>query len=145
MSATPPHAETAAIAALLQAPATVAVVGLSPKPHRDSHQVAAVMQAAGWRIVPVNPAAAGGQILGETVHASLSEATRHARIDLVDVFRNSKDAAAVVDEAIALRLHAVWLQLGVRNEAAAERARAAGLAVVQDRCLKIEWRRLHGV
>lgn len=132
------------LAQLLRTPSTVAVVGLSPKPHRDSHQVAAVLQAAGWRIVPVNPVAAGTQILGESVYASLTEAARHADIHLVDVFRNSEDAAAVVDEAIALRLPAVWLQLGVRNDAAAQRARAAGLAVVQDRCLKIEWRRLHG-
>ncbi len=136
--------ESHTLAQLLRTPATVAVVGLSPKPHRDSHQVAAVMQAAGWRIVPVNPSAAGTQILGESVYASLTEAVHHTNIHLVDVFRNSEDAAAVVDEAIALRLPAVWLQLGVRNEAAAQRARAAGLAVVQDRCLKIEWRRLHG-
>src|SRR5574343_119950 len=134
----------ATITALLKQPATVAVVWLSPKPHSDIYNVAQIMQAAGWRIVPVNPVATGAQILGETVYATLAQACAATPIELVDVFRNSEDASAVVDEAIALRLSAVWLQLGVRNDAAAERARAAGLAFVQDRCLKIEWRRLHG-
>lgn len=117
---------------------TVAVVGLSPKPHRDSHQVARYMQARGWRIVPVNPMAAGQTILGEPVYPSLTEAARHKRIELVDCFRNSADIPPVVDEAIAIGALAVWMQLGVEHEAAAERARQAGLRVVQNRCLKID-------
>ena len=123
---------------ILQTTRTCAVVGLSPKPHRDSFIVARVLQAHGWRILPVNPAAQGSQILGETVYATLADAARDHAIDLVDVFRNSEDAAAVVDEAIAVHAKAVWLQLGVVNDTAIQRARAAGLRAVQDRCTKIE-------
>lgn len=114
---------------------TVAVVGLSPKPHRDSYRVARYMQAQGWRVLPVNPMAAGQTILGEPVHASLTAAARHAQIDLVDCFRNSADIPPFVDEAIAVGARAIWLQLGVEHETAAARARAAGLRVVQNRCL----------
>lgn len=117
---------------------TVAVVGLSPKPHRDSYQVARYMQARGWRIVPVNPMAAGQTLLGEPVYPSLAEAARHERIELVNCFRNSDDIPPIVDEAIAIGALAVWMQLGVEHEAAAERARQAGLRVVQNRCLKID-------
>jgi predicted CoA-binding protein len=117
---------------------TVAVVGLSPKPHRDSYRVAHYLQAQGWRILPVNPVAAGQTILGEPVHASLSEAARHARIELVNCFRNSADIPPVVDEAIAIGAPALWLQLGVEHAAAAARARAAGLRVVQNRCLMVD-------
>lgn len=117
---------------------TVAVVGLSPKPHRDSYQVARYMQARGWRIVPVNPMAAGQTILGEPVYPSLVEAARHAHIELVNCFRNSADIPPIVDDAIAIGAPAVWMQLGVSHEAAAERARQAGLRVVQNRCLKID-------
>jgi predicted CoA-binding protein len=117
---------------------TVAVVGLSPKPHRDSHMVARYMQAQGWRIVPVNPTAAGQGILGEPVYPSLTEAARHERIELVNCFRNSADIPPIVDEAISIGALAVWMQLGVEHEAAAERARQAGLRVVQNRCLKID-------
>jgi len=117
---------------------TVAVVGLSPKPHRDSYQVARYMQARGWRIVPVNPMAAGQTILGEPVYPSLTEAARHARIELVNCFRNSADIPPVVEEAITIGALAVWMQLGVEHDAAAARARAAGLRVVQNRCLKID-------
>lgn len=119
---------------------TVAVVGLSPKPHRDSFRVAQYMQAQGWRIVPVNPVVAqsGEKILGEVVYATLTDAAQTEKIDLVDVFRNSDDVPPVVDEAIALRLPALWLQLGVRHDAALAKAQAAGMQVVQDRCLKVE-------
>jgi len=116
---------------------TVAVVGLSPKSHRDSYQVARYMQAHGWRIVPVNPNASG-EILGEQVYPSLSEAAKHERIELVNCFRNSADIPPIVDEAIAIGAQAVWMQLGVEHAAAADKARAAGLAVVQNRCLKID-------
>ena len=123
---------------ILQTTRTVAVVGLSPKPHRDSYIVARVLQAHGWRVIPVNPAAQGSEILGEKVYATLADAAQDHAIDLVDVFRNSEDAAAVVDEAIAMGAPAVWLQLGVVNDAACAKARAAGLRAVQDRCTKIE-------
>jgi hypothetical protein len=138
-TATETEAQT--IARLLATCRCVAVVGLSPKPARASHDVARVMQAAGWRIVPVNPVAAGQTILGEPVYASLHEAAQQARIDLVNVFRQSEDVPPVVDEAIAIGAPAIWLQLGIRHDEAAARARAAGLAVVQDKCLKVEWAR----
>ena len=85
--------------------------------------------------------AAGQTILGEPVYASLHEAAQQARIDLVNVFRQSEDVPPVVDEAIAIGAPAIWLQLGIRHDEAAARARAAGLAVVQDKCLKVEWAR----
>ena len=115
---------------------TVAVVGLSPKTHRDSFGVARYMQAHGWRIVPINPNAS--VILGEKVYPSLPEAARHERIELVNCFRNSADIPPIVDEAIAIGAKAIWMQLGIEHAAAAERARAAGLLVVQNRCLKID-------
>ena len=119
---------------------TVAVVGLSPKTHRDSYRVAQYMQAQGWRILPVNPVAAASQtpILGERVYASLTEAAQHEKIDLVNVFRNSEDVPPIVQEAIGTGARAVWLQLGITHPVAAAQARAAGLWVVQDRCLKVE-------
>lgn len=140
---TPREAQT--VSHILATCRTVAVVGLSPKVHRESFLVAQYMQAHGWRVVPVNPVAAssGGRILGETVYATLTEAAHAEKIDLVDVFRNSDDVPPVVDEAIALKLPAIWLQLGVRHDAALAKAQAAGLVVVQDLCLKIEHAR-HG-
>lgn len=117
---------------------TVAVVGLSPKTHRDSYEVAQYLQQRGWRIIPVNPLAKVPSILGERVYASLSEAAAHETIDLVDCFRNSDDIPPLVEEAIALGLPAVWMQLGVAHAAAAAKARAAGLRVVENRCLKID-------
>lgn len=125
------------IRAILRDCRTVAVVGLSPRPERDSHRVAQYMQGQGWRIVPVNPAG-GAQILGEQVYPSLTEAARHVRIELVNCFRRSEDIPPLVDEAIAIGASAVWMQLGVEHEAAGARARAAGLRVVQNRCLKID-------
>ena len=124
------------IAAILERCRTVAVVGLSPKPHRDSYQVARYMQAHGWRIVPINPNAA--EILGEKAYPSLTEAARHESIELVNCFRNSADIPLIVDEAIGVGASAVWMQLGIEHAAAADKARAAGLLVVQNRCLKID-------
>ena len=109
---------------------TIAVVGLSSKSTRPSHGVAAYMQRAGYRVTPVNPNE--NEVLGEKSYASLAEVS--GRIDLVDVFRRSEEAGAAVDEAIAIGARAVWLQEGVIDHAAAQRALDAGLLVVMDRC-----------
>lgn len=132
--------ETKAIAHILATCRTVAVVGLSPKTHRDSFRVSQYMQAQGWRVVPVNPvvAASGERILGEKVYATLTEAAGAESIDLVNVFRNSADVPPIVDEAITLKLPALWLQLGVRHDAALAKAQAVGMYVVQDRCLMVD-------
>lgn len=130
------------IAQILRDHRTVAVVGLSPKTHRDSHEIASYMQRHGWRIVPINPAAQVAEILGEKVYPNLIEAAKHEQIDLVDVFRNSADVPPVADEAIAIGAKALWLQLGIEHPDAAEKALAAGLMVVQNRCLLVEHRRL---
>ena len=128
------------IQTILQNCRTVAVVGLSPKPERDSHHVAEYLQQQGYRIVPINPMAQ--EILGERCWPTLSEAAQHLKIDLVDVFRNSADVAPIADEAIAIGAQALWLQQGVHDDAACERARAAGLLAVQDRCTLVEHQRL---
>lgn len=132
--------EAQAVAHILSTCRTVAVVGLSPKVHRDSYHVAQYMQAHGWRVVPVNPVAAGSgaRILGEVVYATLTEAAHAEKIDLVNVFRNSIEVPPIVDEVIALKLPALWLQLGVRHDAAVAKAHAAGMEVVQDRCLMVD-------
>ena len=121
---------------------TIAVVGLSPHPHRASFDVARYMQGAGYRIIPVNPnvAAEGGEVLGEKAYASLLEAAQHEKIELVNCFRNSIDIPPVVDEAIAIGARAVWMQLGISNAEAATKAEAHGLLVVQDQCIKIDHR-----
>lgn len=131
-----------ALRALLREARTVAVVGLSPKPERPSHGVARYLQRAGYRIVPVNPG--HDEILGERSYRTLSDAARDHAIDIVDVFRRSEFAGAVVDEAIAIRPKLVWLQLGVVDEAARARAESAGIAIVMDRCLAIDHRQLLG-
>ena len=131
-----------ALRALLREARTVAVVGLSPKPERPSHGVARYLQRAGYRIVPVNPG--HDEILGERSYRTLADAARDHAIDIVDVFRRSEHAGAVVDEAIAIRPKLVWLQLGVVDEAARARAESAGIAIVMDRCLAIDHRQLLG-
>ena len=120
---------------------TIAVVGLSPDPNRDSHSVARAMQSQGYRILPVNPRANVAEILGEPVFESLAAAAEQHKIDVVDCFRNSAAIPAIVDEAIAIGAKAVWMQLGVSHAVAARKAEAAGLRVVQNKCIKIE----HGV
>ena len=119
---------------------TIAVVGASPRRERPSHRVMAYLQRRGYRAIPVNPNAAGGTILDETCYASLAEVPEP--IDMVDVFRRSERAGEAVDAAIAAGAKAVWLQLGVRDDAAAARAEARGLKVVMNRCPAIEIPRL---
>lgn len=128
-----------AIRDLLLTTRRIAVAGASDRPGRPSHGVLGFLLACGYDAVPVNPRLAGRVIHGRAVLASLAEA---APLDMVDVFRRADEAGAVVDEAIRLGARSVWLQLGVVDAAAAARARAAGLAVVMDRCPAIEWRRL---
>ena len=115
---------------LLREVKTIAVVGLSPNVARPSYRVSRAMQGFGYRIVPVRPAVS--EVLGEKAYARLSDIP--FEVDLVDVFRNPDEVDAIVDDCIRLRLPAIWLQDGVINLAAAERARAAGMFVVMDRC-----------
>jgi predicted CoA-binding protein len=119
---------------------TIAVAGLSPKPHRDSFRVAKYMQDHGFRIVPINPNAS--EVLGEKAYASLTEAVMHERIDMVNCFRNSEDIPPIAAEAIAIGAKSLWLQIGVANDAAAKQATDAGLVVVQNLCLMVEHRQL---
>ena len=116
---------------ILRSARTIAVVGLSANPRRPSHGVARYLQRAGYRIIPVNPNVS--EVLGERAYATLSELP--GPVDVVEVFRRSEYAGAIVDEAIAMGAGAVWLQDGVVDDAAAERARAAGLDVVMDDCM----------
>jgi len=124
------------IGQLLKSAKTIAVVGLSNSPLRPSHGVSAYMQSNGYRIIPVNPSIKGA--LGEKAVASLSEVKE--KIDIVDVFRRSEFVPEVVDEAIRLKVPAIWMQEGVVHEAAAAKARAAGIFVVMDRCILKEHR-----
>jgi predicted CoA-binding protein len=117
----------------------IAVMGASDRPERPSYGVAAFLADRGYAVTPVNPSIAGRVLHGATTVAALDEA---GPLDMVDVFRRSQDAGAVVDEAIRLGARSVWLQLGVTDPAAGARARAAGLRFVEDRCPVIEWRRL---
>jgi predicted CoA-binding protein len=119
---------------------TIAVVGLSPKPHRDSFRVAKYMQDHGFRIVPINPNAP--EVLGEKSYASLTEAAQHESIDMVNCFRNAEDIPPIAAEAIAIGAKSLWLQIGVVNDAAAKQATNAGLVVVQNLCLMVEHRQL---
>ncbi len=128
---------------------TIAVVGLSDNPARDSHGVSAYMQSQGYRILPVNPALNGSMVLGEQSYADLASADAAAqeagiKIDLVDVFRRSEFAGAVSDDAVAIGARYVWMQDGVVDEAAAERARQAGLGVVMDDCILRQHKRRRG-
>jgi predicted CoA-binding protein len=125
---------------ILETVKTIAVVGASDKSSRASHGVMAFLQGKGYRCIPVNPRLAGQSLLGETVYADLASIPDD--VDMVDVFRNSDAAGQVADDAITIGADVLWMQLGVINEPAAERARAAGLTVVMDRCPAIEWRRL---
>jgi predicted CoA-binding protein len=121
--------------ALLRRVRTIAVVGLSPNPARPSHEVARAMQGFGYTIVPVHPSAS--EVLGERAYRRLAEVP--VPIDLVNVFRRAEHLDELVDECIALGLQALWIQLGIVNEAAAERARRAGMTVVMDRCIYVDF------
>lgn len=131
--------DDSALRDLLLSTRRIAVVGASDRPSRPSHGVFAFLLARGYDAVPVNPTLAGRPVHGRAALARLEEA---APLDMVDVFRRSEEAGAVMDEAVRLGARSVWLQLGVVDEAAAARARAAGVRVVMDRCPVIEWRRL---
>lgn len=130
----------------------IAVVGLSNRDDRPSYQVAAYLQAHGYRIIGVNPAYAGQAILNETCYASLEDAAtalkaQDLQIDIVDCFRRAPDIGPIADEAIRIGARCLWMQVGIVNEVAAIKARAAGLVVVMDLCTKVEVAagRLHGV
>jgi predicted CoA-binding protein len=126
------------IRSVLEERRTWAVVGCSPDPARDSNRIARMLQSRGYQVVPVNPSC--DELLGVRCYASLADVPE--QIEVVDIFRRSSEAGRHVDEAIAAGASAVWMQLGVVDEAAAERARAAGLDVVMDRCPAIEMPRL---
>jgi len=127
---------------ILEEVRTIAMVGASTNPMRPSYFAMMYLQRKGYRVWPVNPRATGEMILGEAVYASLAELPE--KPDMVDVFRRSEDAGPIVDEALALGVPVVWMQLGVRDDVAAARAEAAGARVVMDRCPKIEYGRLFG-
>ena len=133
-------AQPEAIRKLLQGSRTIAIVGISAKHDRPSHEVAHYLQKAGYKIIPVNPAYA--EVLGEKCYPSLRDIP--VKIDIVDVFRKPSDVLPVVDEAIAVGAGCVWMQLGVIAPEAAQRAAEAGLQVVVDLCTKIEHARLIG-
>ena len=124
---------------ILESYRTFAVVGCSPEAHRPSHSVARFLQARGYRVIPINPNC--DQVLGERAYARLADVPAEEGVEVVDVFRRSEHAGAHVDEAIDAGARAVWMQLGVIDHAAADRARAAGLDVVMDRCPAIDWPR----
>src|SRR5689334_25386985 len=121
---------------------TIAMVGVSSNWNRPSYFVMKYLQGKGYRVIPVNPGLAGQDLLGERVYGSLRDIPEP--IDMVEVFRSSDAVPPIVDDAIAIGARVVWMQLGVRHDAAAAKAEAAGLEVVMNRCPKIEWSRLHG-
>jgi predicted CoA-binding protein len=123
-----------AVAQILVATKTIAVVGLSSNPMRASHDVAAYLKAAGYRIIPVNPNET--EVLGEKAYARLEDIPEP--VDIVDVFRRAEELPAVANSAIAIKAKVLWMQLGIENAAAAENARAAGLVVVENACLLVE-------
>ena len=129
-----------AILELLKKYKTIAVVGLSSNPMRPSYDVTEYMQAAGYRIIPVNPNER--KVLGEKSYARLEDVPE--KIDIVNVFRRAEEVPAVVESAIRVGAKVVWMQSGIENEAAAERARAAGIVVIEDACILVEHRRRVG-
>ena len=118
---------------ILEKSKVIAVVGLSPKSDRPSHRVGAYLKNQGYRIIPVRPAA--DEILGEKAYSSLKAIPQDIQVDVVDVFRKSEDVPPIVEQAIEIGAKAIWLQEGIVNEEAAQKARAAGLKVVMDLCM----------
>jgi len=127
---------------ILRSVRTIAMVGASPHWNRPSYFVMKYLQAKDFRVIPVNPVAAGQEILGEQTYAELAAVPE--AVDMVDIFRNSEAAGQITDEAIGKEARVVWMQIGVRNDAAATHAEAAGIQVVMNRCPKIEYARLFG-
>ncbi|MCW5699991.1 MAG: CoA-binding protein [Rhodospirillales bacterium] len=150
VSLAPLHYDNDLVRRILRETRTIAMVGASPNWVRPSNFAMKYLQGKGYRVIPVNPRAAGTQILGEQTYTSLADLADAAPgpVEIVDIFRSSDAAGAVVDEAIALKdrlgARTVWMQLGVRNADAARRAEEAGLTVIMDRCVKIEYGRLFG-
>ena len=130
--------DNGAICAMLSQVKTIAVVGLSPRPSRPSHRIARAIKERGYRIIPVRPLIA--DVLGEKAYARLDEIGEE--VDLVNVFRAADQLGAIVDDCLRLGLRRLWIQEGIVNEAAAERARAGGIDVVMDRCI---WRDLNSI
>ena len=126
------------IKSLLAESTTIAVVGMSPKSERPSNSVAVYLMAQGYRVIPVNPG--HGEILGLTCYPNLDAIPES--IDIIDIFRKSSEVGPVVDQAVDRGARAVWMQLGIINEEAADRALSAGLVTIMDRCLKVEHSRL---
>lgn len=119
---------------LLRKSKVIAIVGLSPKTARPSNMVARYLLAQGFTVIPVNPGQT--EILGQPCYSSLAEISEH--IDIVNIFRRSEDVPPIVEEAIAIGAHAVWMQLGITHSQAAKQAELAGLTVVMDRCIKVD-------
>ena len=138
------HYSDAFLKDILTRTKTVAVVGVSMNPVRPSYYVARYLALKGFTVVPVNPGHAGKRLFGQEVRGSLAECPK--TVDMVDIFRRSEHVPAVVDEALEVlpNLRTVWMQIGVMHEAAAEKARAQGVDVIEDRCPKIEYQRLFG-
>jgi predicted CoA-binding protein len=125
---------------LLKSARIIAVVGLSPSPDRPSHRVSSYMQAHGYKIIPVNPAIT--EALGEKAYPTLKDIPE--KVDIVNVFRRSEDIPPIVEEAIAIKAGALWMQEGIINEAAARKAEVAGLKVIMDRCIMVSHSNLYG-
>jgi predicted CoA-binding protein len=140
------EASDALLRRILTETKVIALVGASNKPHRASNGVMRFLQSHGYRVIPVNPGLAGQTLNGELVYAGLKDIPQDkiGRIDMVDIFRNSADAAAPALEAIEIGARFVWMQLGVVNEAAAAKVRAAAIEIVMDHCPAIEYPRLMG-
>ena len=136
--------DDAAMRGLLDRVQTIALVGASAKPVRPSYFVLKYLLAKGYRVIPVNPGLAGQDLLGQRCHADLASIPEP--VDMVDIFRSADAVPGIVEEALAMdpRPSIIWMQLGIRNDAAARMAEAAGLTVVMDRCPKIEYARLYG-
>jgi predicted CoA-binding protein len=130
------------IKGILKSVRTIAMVGASTNWNRPSYFAMKYLKEKGYRVIPVNPGAAGQTLLGEKVYASLKDIPD--RIDMVDVFRASEDVPPIAEDSIAIGAKVLWMQLGVRNDAAAKRAEDAGLTVIMNRCPKIEYGRLSG-